>query len=96
MSGPTPSSPEHTSGSAGGGGHPKTATMRLKFELALLLSIFAGLSILAFRPFGFRTFLSGISHNEIYSMMILVGIVAVIFVIMQRLGMIFDNPSYTQ
>ncbi|MDQ3835501.1 MAG: hypothetical protein M3270_01015 [Thermoproteota archaeon] len=79
----------------GGGGHSKTISW--KFELTLLLSILAGLCVLAFRPFGFRTFLSDLSHGEIYPMAILVGILAVIFVIMQRFGIIFDNPeNYSQ
>ncbi|OLD29701.1 MAG: hypothetical protein AUI62_02355 [Thaumarchaeota archaeon 13_1_40CM_2_39_7] len=61
-----------------------------------MLSILAGLCLLAFRPFGFRSFLAGLSHGGIYSMAILVGILAVIFVLMQRLGIIFHNPEHIQ
>lgn len=64
--------------------------------MTLLLSILAGLCVLAFRPFGFRTFLSGLSNNDIYSMVILIGAVGVIIVIMQRLGIIFDDSERVQ
>jgi hypothetical protein len=67
----------------------------LKTPLIVNSSILAGLSVIAFRPFGFRTFLSGLSRGEIYFMAFLVGILAVIFVIMERLEIMFDNPERT-
>lgn len=94
MSGSPLPSPAGSNDNANSGSHSKTKSLR--FELVILLSILGGLCFLAFRPFGFRTFLSGLSHGEIYSMAILVGILAILFVIMQRLGIIFYNPERAQ
>jgi hypothetical protein len=93
---PPPSYPRRANGNpanGSGSGKSHSRPLGLKLELAILLSLLAALSVLAIRPFGFRTFLFGISHDDIYSVAILIGIVAVIVVIMQRLGIIFSNPD---
>lgn len=68
-------------------------TERSKFlrELAILSSIFLGLLILAVRPFGFRTFLNALGHDNIFSLLLVVSAIAVILVMLQRLGLIFAD-----
>jgi len=64
---------------------------RLLKEITILASIFAGLLVLAVRPFGFRTFLSALGHDNIFSLLLVVSAVAVILVMLQRLGLIFPD-----
>jgi hypothetical protein len=49
--------------------------------------------ILAIRPFGFRTFLNGLGHDNIFSLLLVASAVAVILVMMQRIGLIFPGES---
>ncbi len=69
--------------------HQHAAVISPKLEFVILLSLLAGLIILAIRPFGFRTFLHDMAHGELYPMIIVFGIIAVILVLMQRFGIIF-------
>ncbi|HEY7570379.1 MAG TPA: hypothetical protein VH796_03320 [Nitrososphaeraceae archaeon] len=57
----------------------------------VLVCILIALVILAFRPFGFRTFLHGLEHDNIFSLLLLVSIVAICLVIVQRAGIIFAD-----
>ncbi|MGB8936760.1 MAG: hypothetical protein WCC17_16840 [Candidatus Nitrosopolaris sp.] len=43
---------------------------KLLKEIAILSSIFVGLMILAIRPFGFRTFLHGLGHDNVFSLLL--------------------------
>ena len=43
----------------------------------MILGLLAGLLILMFRPFGFRAFLYGLEHNNIYSLLLLVCIIGI-------------------
>jgi len=58
------------------------------------LGILVGLLILAVRPFGFRTFLIGLEHNNIYSLSLMICIVGIFLVILQRAGIIFSDNTY--
>jgi hypothetical protein len=49
-----------------------------------LTLIFLGLIILAIRPFGFRTFLSGLGHDNIFSLLVVTFAVAIILVMLQE------------
>jgi len=64
---------------------------KLFIEEAILSSILAGLMILAVRPFGFRTFLNGLGHDNIFSLLLVASAIAVILVMMQRIGLIFPD-----
>jgi hypothetical protein len=70
--------------------HEKRKLLR---EMTVLTSIFVGLMILAIRPFGFRTFLNGLGHDNIFSLLLVVCAVAVVLVVMQRLGLIFPDGA---
>ena len=60
----------------------------------ILLLLLFGFTILAARPFGFRTFLASMEHRALYPILVIVfGIIAVILVLMQRLGIIFVESS---
>jgi hypothetical protein len=61
--------------------------------MTILSSIFIALMILAIRPFGFRTFLNGLGHDNIFSLLLVASAVAVILVMMQRIGLIFPGES---
>jgi hypothetical protein len=65
--------------------HEKRKLLR---EIVILSSIFVGLAILAVRPFGFRTFLHGLGHDNVFSLLLVVSAVAVGLVMMQRIGLI--------
>ncbi len=79
------------SNSASSNGHTPTERQKLLTELVILSSILVVLSILAFRPFGFRTFLIALGHDNIFSLSLVVGAIAVLLVIMQRIGLIFPD-----
>ncbi len=49
---------------------------RLLREIAILHSVLLGLRILAIRPFGFRTFLNGLGHDNIFSLLLVASVVA--------------------
>jgi len=50
--------------------------------------------VLVFRPFGFRMFEIGLDQHNVFSLVLVVGIVGVILVILQRQGIIFaDYPE---
>ena len=56
--------------------------------MAVLLSVLAALLVLVARPFGFRTFLQGLGRDNGFALALVMAIIAVIFVIMQRLGLL--------
>lgn len=58
---------------------PKQASL----ERRKVLSV--GLVILSIRPFGFRTFLNGLGHDNIFSLSLIVSLVPVVLVISQRI-----------
>jgi hypothetical protein len=62
----------------------------LRRELAILSSALVAL-FLAARPFGFRTFLHALGHNNIFPLLIVASAVGIVLVIMQRLGIIFRD-----
>ena len=66
---------------------------KLLREMAILTSILAGLIILAIRPFGFRTFLNGLVHNNLFSLLLLASAIAVVLVIVQRTGLMFPDRA---
>ena len=73
--------------------HHRGITISRRLEIVILLSLLFGLTILAARPFGFRNFLSSMEHGGLYPMIVVFGIIAVILVLMQRLGIIFVDSS---
>ena len=60
---------------------------------AVLSTIFVGLLILDPRPFGFRTFLDGLGHDNIFSFLLVASAVAVFLVLLQRIGLIFPDEA---
>jgi hypothetical protein len=66
---------------------------KLLREMAILTSILAGLIILAIRPFGFRTFLNGLAHDNIFALLLVASAVAVVIVIVQRTGLMFPDRA---
>jgi hypothetical protein len=76
------------------------AIISFRAQIILLVSLLAGFTILAARPFGFRTFLSSMEHGGLYPIPIIFGIIAIILVLTQRLEIIFIESSkdngYTQ
>lgn len=73
----------------------QTSQKERKFllEIIILSTIFVGLLILAVRPFGFRTFLNGLGHDNIFSLLLVASAVAVFLVMMQRIGLIFPDEA---
>ncbi len=53
-------------------------------EITILPSTFIGLIIFAIRPFGFRTFLQGLGHDNVFSILLVASAVAVALVMAQR------------
>jgi hypothetical protein len=70
--------------------HEKRKLLR---ELTVLTSIFVALMILAIRPFGFRTFLNGLGHDNILSLLLVASAVAVVLVMFQRTGLMFPDGA---
>jgi hypothetical protein len=70
--------------------HEKRKLLR---EMTVLTSIFVGLMILAIRPFGFRTFLNGLGHDNIFSLLLVASAVAVVLVMLQRTGLMFPDGA---
>ncbi|MDQ6862879.1 MAG: hypothetical protein M3044_03560 [Thermoproteota archaeon] len=66
---------------------------RLLREMTVLTSIFVGLMILAVRPFGFRTFLNGLGHDNLLSLLLVASAVAVVLVMLQRTGLMFPDRA---
>lgn len=66
---------------------------RLKKELVMLFIILVALGTLAIRPFGFRNFIHGLANNDLFSILLIIGIVGVSLVMLQRLGIIFADTS---
>lgn len=62
----------------------------------MLLGILGGLLILMVRPFGFRTFLHGLEHNNFYSLILMVCIIGICFAMLQRAGIIFSDNTFAQ
>ena len=99
-SSPSPPSKGHAKGnnnndSNGGrqGHHHGTIAISRRSQIVILLLLLFGFAILAVRPFGFRTFLASMAHGGLYPIVIVFGIIAVILVLMQRLGIIFVESS---
>ncbi len=57
--------------------------------ILILLGILAGTFILVFRPFGYRVFERGVGEHNIFAIILIFGIVGIILLILQRLGIIF-------
>ena len=72
-------------------GHKSYEERRFLREITILSSIFVGLMILTIRPFGFRTFLSALGHDNVFSLLLVASAVAVVLVMMQRIGLIFSD-----
>jgi len=68
-----------------------TSNSRSTREFAILLAIFATLLVLVFRPFGYKTFQIDLQEHNILAVILIVGIVAAVLMIMQRLGIIFAD-----
>ena len=66
---------------------------KLLREMTILTSAFVGLMILAIRPFGFRTFLNGLGHDNIFSLLLVASAVVVVLVIVQRIGLISPDEE---
>ena len=66
---------------------------KLLREMTILASIFVGLVILAIRPFGFKTFLNGLGHDNIFSLLLVASAVAVVLVMLQRTGLMFPEGT---
>ncbi|MBV9178280.1 MAG: hypothetical protein JO297_14725, partial [Nitrososphaeraceae archaeon] len=60
-------------------------------ELAILLLVLVALLFLAARPFGFRTFLHALGHNNVLPLLLVASAIGIVLVIMQRLGIIFPD-----
>lgn len=69
----------------------KSSTNDGKIIGYVLICILIALVILAFRPFGFRTFLHGLEHDNFFSLLLVISIVAICLVIVQRAGIIFAD-----
>lgn len=63
----------------------------IRRELIILLPILTVLVILAFRPFGFRLFLKELQIGNAFSLLLIICIIGILMVIMQRLGIIFND-----
>jgi hypothetical protein len=61
--------------------------------LLILLGILAGMVILVFRPFGYRMFQIGVGEHNVFAIILVFGIVGVILVILQQIGIIFADSS---
>ncbi len=57
------------------------------------LGILIALIILAIRPFGFRIFLNGLGHDNIFALLLVASAVAVVLVILQRTGLMFPDGA---
>jgi hypothetical protein len=66
---------------------------KLLKEMTILSSILVGLMILAIRPFGFRTFLQGLGHDSVFSILLVASAIAVVFVMAQRMGFIYPDEA---
>lgn len=49
--------------------------------------------ILATRPFGFRTFLQGLGHDDVFSLLLVASAVAVVLIMAQRIGLISPDAA---
>jgi hypothetical protein len=78
------------SSSANSTSHEKYKLLK---EITILSSILVGLMILAIRPFGFRTFLQGLGHDSVFSILLVASAVAVVFVMAQRIGLISPDEA---
>ncbi|MFZ0220142.1 MAG: hypothetical protein WAM42_00445 [Candidatus Nitrosopolaris sp.] len=78
------------SSSVGSASHEEHKLLR---EIVILPSIFVGLMILAIRPFGFRTFLQGLGHDNVFSLLLVASAVAVVLIMAQRIGLISPDAA---
>ncbi|MGA9171138.1 MAG: hypothetical protein WCF03_15945 [Nitrososphaeraceae archaeon] len=60
-------------------------------ELAILTSALVTLLFMATRPFGFRTFLHALGHNNVFSLLLVASAVGIVLVMMQSLRIIFPD-----
>ena len=63
-------------------------------DIIILAGILVGLLILAVRPFGYKAFQIGLAQRDIFPTVLIVGIVGVVLVILQRLGIIFGDQLH--
>ncbi len=70
--------------------HEKRKLLR---EMAILISMLVALIILAIRPFGFRIFLIGLGHDNIFALLLVASAVAVVLVMLQRIGLMFPDRA---
>ncbi len=62
-------------------------------DLVILLGILGGMLILVDKPFDYRMFLIGLGQHNVFSVILVVGIVGITLLILQRLGIIFADYS---
>jgi hypothetical protein len=48
---------------------------------------------MAIRPFGFGTFLQGLGHDNVFSILLVASAVAVVLVMAQRIGLISPDEA---
>lgn len=60
-------------------------------EIAILLTILGGLIVLVARPFGYRVFQIDLQQHDVLPVILILGIVGVVFIILQRQGIIFAD-----
>jgi len=65
-------------------------------EIGILFAILGGLLVLVFRPFGYSTFLAQLGHHNVFAILLLVSIIAVILLILQRLQLIFTYTKFEE
>jgi hypothetical protein len=75
---------------------PSQEKGKLFREGVILSSVLVGLIILAIRPFGFRAFVNGLGHDNVFSFLLVVSVIAVVLAMMQRIGLIFSNEVERQ
>ncbi len=76
--------------------HPyanRSSSPNIRREISILLSVLVGLLILSVRPFGFRTFINGLGHDNIFSLLLVVSAVGICIVLLQRVGVIFSDAD---
>ena len=72
--------------------HSTNNSHNLRYMI-ILLGILACMLILVVRPFGYRTFQISLEQHNVFAVLLVVGIVGIILVILQRLGIIFADYS---
>jgi hypothetical protein len=57
---------------------PSREKRKLFREGAVLLSVLVILMVLAIRPFGFKAFVNGLVHDNVFSLLLVVSVIAVV------------------